>query len=80
MDIDLSKLTRRKVTMTAPADNRTEDEKVFQNVKGMLDERFPKYEGGICVKAVGQTGWNEKTFQEKSNRLFADTCYDMQTF
>jgi hypothetical protein len=75
--IDLTKLTRRKVDMTPAPDNRTEDQKVFDNVTGMLAEKYPRYEGGICMDKYKKSGWEEKAFLEKCNALYFDTVYYM---
>lgn len=78
MMIDLSKLQRRKVDMTPVPDNRTEDQKVLENVKGMLAENFPKYEGGICMDLFQKGDWESKSFLEKCNALYFDTLYYMR--
>ena len=75
--IDLSKLQRRKVDMTAPKDMRTEDEKVIANVVAELAEKKPWYKGGICVDMMHKSDWNTKTFGEKCESLYHDTCYWM---
>lgn len=76
--IDLTKLTRRKVDMTPAPDNRTEDQKVLDNVTGMLAEKFPKYEGGICMDAMQWKSWPEMSFLSKCQALYLDTCSYMR--
>ena len=82
--IDVSRLQRRKVDMTPPADLRTEDEKVIANVKGELAERFPwdkgdrwygdNWKDGVCINAMKRPGWSEKTFLEKCQALYNETA------
>lgn len=76
--IDLTRLTRRKVDMTPAPDNCTEDQKVLDNVVGMLAEKYPKYEGGICMDRFQKGEWESKTFLEKCNVLYFDTTYYMR--
>lgn len=82
--IDVSRLQRRKVDMTPPADLRTEDEKVLANVKGELAERFPwdngdrwhgeNWKDGVCIAAMKRPDWNEKSFLAKCQSLYIETA------
>lgn len=76
--IDVSKFKRRKPDMTIPKDLRTEDEKVIDNVKGMVTDKIPDWEGSVCVDNLGKGNWKEMTFHEKTLALFDDTMYKIK--
>ena len=71
--IDVSKFIRRKPDMRVPEDRRTDLDKIVGNVKGMIKEKYPDWEGGICTDKVGKGHWEAMSFTDKSLTLYYDT-------